>query len=136
MTGSGRAVDVEVNVFEVDDTVVFKHYFEDEKVFARLKPFYNHSQYRFDVPPEEFAELRSFLAEHGYELVVVEAVSKFVVVVEKYTAHPENIFTDSVMQRSTDGHNCFLLTDQYAVAGAVAEGATRLSDIDLPNPFR
>jgi len=136
MATAGRTADVQVNAFEVDGTYLFKHYFEGEDVFDRLRPFYNHSQYRFEVPPEEFAELRGFLAEQGYELVVVEALAKFVVAVEKYTAHPESIFEDSVGQRSADGHNCFLLTDQYAVAGAVAEGATRLPETDLPNPFR
>jgi len=136
MSRSGPTAEQQVNVFEVEDTFLFKHYFEGEDVFDRLKPFYNNTQYRFEVPSDEFEQLRSFLADRGYDLVVVETIPKYAVVVEKYTAHPENIFKDSVIQRSVDGHNCFLLTDQYAVAGAVSEGAMRLSDTDLPNPFR
>jgi hypothetical protein len=125
-----------VNAFRIDERHLFKHYFEGEDVFARLKPYYNNQQYRFEVPPDEFEDVRSFLAECGYELVVVDPIEKFVVVVEQYTAHPEGVFEESVAQRSVDGYNCFLVTDQYAVAGAVAEGATRLTDTDLPNPFR
>jgi hypothetical protein len=135
MAGSGRTSDEQVNIFEIDGVYLFKHYFDGKDVFNRLKRFYNNSQYRFEVPADEFEEIRAFLTDYGYDLVVVEAVAKYAVVVEKYTAHPEGIFKDSVIQRSTDGYNCFLLTDQYAVAGAVAEGATRLSDTDLPNPF-
>ncbi|WP_436936547.1 hypothetical protein [Halovenus marina] len=136
MAESGGTTKEQINIFKIDEIYLFKHYFEGVDVFGRLKPFYNHSQYRFEVPTDEFEELRSFLTDHGYDLVVVEPIAKFVVVVEKYTAHPENIFKDSVIQRSANGYNCFLLTDQYAVAEAVSEGATRLSDTDLQNPFR
>jgi len=136
MAASGRPTDEQVNVFEVDETYLFKHYFDGDDVFGRLRQFYNQHQYRFEVPPDEFDDLRAFLADHGYELVVAEPIAKYVVVVEQYTAHPESIFEDSVIQRTSDQYNCFLLTDQYAVAGAVAEGATRLSDTDLSNPFQ
>lgn len=135
MAPSGRTPDEQVKAFKIDETYLFKHYFEGEDVFDRLKPFYNHTQYRFEVPADEFEQLCVFLADHRYNLVVVETITKFVVVVEKYTAHPENIFKDSVIQRSTNGHNCFLLTDQYAVAEAISEGAMRLSDTDLSDPF-
>jgi len=135
MPASGRPADEQVTVFEVEETYLFKHYFEGEGVFDRLQPFYNHSQYRFEVPPDEFDSLQSFLADHGYDLTVAGQTAKYAVVVRQYTAHPEGIFEDSVLQRTVDGYNCFLLTDQYAVAGAVAEGATRLRDTDLSPPF-
>lgn len=130
-----RASHERVNVFEVDELYLFRHYFESEAVFARLKQYYNNQQYRFEVPPDDFDNLRTFLGEHGYGLVVVDAPEPFVVVVQKYTAHPENIFKAAVIQRSVDGYNCFLLKDHPAVEDAVREGATRLTDTDLPNPF-
>jgi len=135
MAASGGSSGEHVNAFEVDGTYLFKHYFEGEEVFDRLGEFYNGSQYRFEVPADEFAPLQSFLGERGYELVAVDAVDAFVVAVEKYTAHPENIFRESVSQRGAEGYNCFLMTDQYAVAGAVAEGATRITDLDVPSPY-
>jgi len=134
MAGAGSQSGEQVNVFEVDGQYLFKHYF-DEAVFDRLRPYYNASQYRFEVPPAEFDALQSDLGDHGYDLQVVDAVEKYVVVVEMYTAHPENVFEDSVVQRRSEGHNCFLMTDQYALAHAVAEGATRLGEADVPNPF-
>jgi len=130
-----RAGHERVNVFEVNEMNLFKHYFDSEDVFDRLKEYYDNRHYRFEVQPDEFEELRSFLAEHGYGLVVVDAVPEFVVVVEKYTDHPENIFKKSVNQRAIDGYNGFLMTDQAAVKLAVQDGAIRLAETDLQNPF-
>ena len=130
-----RAGDEQVNVFEVDETYLFKHYFDGADVFNRLKRYYNNQHYRFEVPPDEFQELRSFLADQGYGLVVVDAIEEFVVVVKKYTSHPENIFKQSVIQRSVDDYNCFLMTDQAAVEQACNDGAIRLAKTDFDSPF-
>lgn len=135
MAGFRRAGDEPVNAFAVDETYLFKHYFEGDEVFDRLKTYYNNQQYRFEVPPDDLDEIRRFLAEHGYGLVVVDVPEAFVVVVRKYTGHPDNIFKESVIQRSVDGYNCFLMTDQDAVDRAVEAGATRLAETGLENPF-
>ncbi|SEH56244.1 hypothetical protein SAMN05192561_10755 [Halopenitus malekzadehii] len=130
-----RAGDERVNVFVVDDVHLFKHFFDDDEVFDRLKQYYNNHQYRFEVPANEFEELREFLEEHGYGLVDVDVTEEFVVVVKKYTDHPDNIFKESVVQRTINGYNCFLMTDQSAVENAVQQGAIRLTQTDLANPF-
>jgi hypothetical protein len=130
-----RAGDEQINVFEIDETYLFKHYFDGEDVFDRLKPYYNNQQYRFEVPAEAFEELRSFLSDHGYSLAIIDAVREFAVVVKKYTEHPENIFKGSVIHRSVDGYNAFLMTDQAAVDRAIREGAIRLSNTAFENPF-
>lgn len=135
MASFRRAGTEQVNVFGVDERFLFKHYFESEDVFNRLKEYYNNHQYRFEVPPDKFEEIRSFLDSHGYGLVDIDAIEEFVVVVEKYTAHLDNIFKQSVIQRSADNYNRFLMTDQTAVEQAVHEGATRLINADLNNPF-
>ncbi|MFA1612177.1 hypothetical protein [Halobellus rubicundus] len=135
MASFRRANEERVNAFRVDDRYVFKHYFEQEAVFDRLRRYYNNHQYRFEVPPGEFDTLRSFLSNHGYALVVVEVPGEFVVAVRKYTEHPENIFKESVMQRSVPDYNCFLMTDQEAVEAAVRDGARRLDETDIENPF-
>lgn len=124
-----------VNVFEVDGQFLFKHYFDESAVFREIGEFYVNQDYRFEVPPDQFEEVRSFLAGHGYGLVVVDPIEPFVVVVRQYTAHPENIFKESVSHRSVDRFNFFLLRDQAAVDRVVAEGATPLSDTALENPF-
>jgi hypothetical protein len=129
-TGVGR-----VNAFPVDERFLFKHYFEGETVFDRLKPYYNNQQYRFEVPPAEFDGLRTFLADHGYLLAVVDDLDPFVVVVEKYTHHPENVFKDSVIQRGDATHNYFLLKDEAAIDRVVRNGATPIGRTDFDHPF-
>lgn len=135
MSSFHRASHKPVNVFEVDGTYLFKQYFEEDAVFNRLKRHYNGQKYRFEVSPDDLNAVRKFLAEHDYGLVVVDAVNEFVVVVPKYTDHPENIFRDSVAKRSVDDYNAFLITDQPAVDQVVHEGATRLTETNLANPF-
>lgn len=131
MPGATAAALERVNAFPVDGTVLVKHYFDGDDVFARLKPYYNGSQYRFEVPVDEFDSLRRYLREHGYDVRVVEDPAAFYVVVRQYTEHPEGIFKDAVRQESADGYNCFLMKDRRAVDVAVARGATRLASKPL-----
>lgn len=132
----GTTVDRErVYVFEIDNRYLFKYYFDGEAVFHRLADFYNNQQYRFEVPEGDFEPLAEFLGDNGYDLKVVDSIAEFVVLVEKYTAHPDNIFKESVMQRSEGKYNFFLMTDTVAVDRAVHSGAERLSESDRPNPF-
>jgi len=91
MAGFRRAGQEQVNVFRINDEYLFKHYFEGDEVFARLRNCY--SQYRFEVPVEDFEEVKSFLSDHGYGLTTMYAVEEYVVVVRKYTEHPGNIFS-------------------------------------------
>ena len=117
-----------VNAFPVEKAILIKHYFDGDEVFDRLRPYYNGSQYRFEVPVGEFDSLRRFLRRHGYDVTVVDRPEEFYVVVRKYTAHPEDVFKRSVRQESVDGYNCFLMEDEAAVEAAVAQGATQLTD--------
>ena len=42
----------------------------------------NQRKYRFEVPPDRFDEVKSFLDDYGYTLVIVEETDTFVVVVK------------------------------------------------------
>lgn len=124
-----------VYVFPVENQYVFKHYFDGEEVFNQLKRFYNNHQYCFEVPGGEFESLKDSLADYGYALKVVEDVDEFVIVVEKYTSHPDNIFKSSVIQRGDSEYNFFLMADPVAVEQAALQGGTRLTETDLVSPF-
>lgn len=117
-----------VNGFPIGDAYLFRHYFEGETVFDRLREYYQYEQYRFAVPTDEFDGVRRFLRDHEYALDAVPAVEEYAVVVRKYTAHPDNIFEASVCQYSRGDHTVFVMKDDDAVRRAVAEGATRLRD--------
>lgn len=120
-----------VNAFPINGMLLFKHYFEGEAVFARLKPYYNGSQYRFEIPTSEFDSVRRFLHERGYDIGVVDRPADYYVVVRQYAAHPDGIFKQSVHHQSLQGYNCFLMTGRDAVADAVAQGAIRLAETPL-----
>lgn len=128
MPATSQAVPERVNAFPIEDTVLFKHYFDGDEVFARLKPYYNGTQYRFEVPVGEFDSLRRFLLDHGYDLTVVEHPEPYYVVVPQYSEHPDGIFKRAVRQERVDGYHAFLLTDLEAVDALVARGADRLTD--------
>ena len=132
-----RAGHERINAFAVDGYYLFKHYFEGDEVFARLGRYYNNQQYRFEVPTKDFKGIRSFVAKHGYGLVAVDEATlpEFVVVVRKFTTHPDNIFKASVIHRASGDYNCFLMTDQNAVKRAVEAGAIRLTQTPLRSPF-
>lgn len=120
-----------VNAFPIENTVLFKHYFDGDAVFDRLRPFYNGSQYRFEVDVGEFDSLRRDLREHGYDVSIVDRPEEYWVVVRQYTDHPEDVFGQSVHQERADGYNCFLLKDRDAVESALAQGAARLTERSL-----
>lgn len=123
-----RAGHERVNAFPVDEEYWFKHYFDDDEVFADVRSFYNPADYRFELPADRLSDVQSRLAEHGYGLVVVEAVEEFVVVKRKYTTHPRSIFRGAVLQRSVDQFNCFVMKDQAAVEQAIDLGADPLAE--------
>jgi len=133
--GFRRASQERVNVFPVDERYLFKHYFDNDEIFDRLRQYYNNQQYRFEVPDDDFDEIQEFLSEFGYALVVVDAVKEFTVVVRKYTEHPENIFKDSVVQRSEGDYTVFVMTDQATVEQAVLQDATPLPEADVELPL-
>lgn len=130
-----RASEERVNAFPHGEAYLFKHYFEGEEVFDRLQRYYDNQQYRFEVPTGDFEAVQDFLTDHGYALVAVDDLEPYVVVVEKYTDHPENIFKDSVLHRGDVDYNVFLMTNQVAVEQATHGGATRITETDLAIPF-
>ncbi|MDX1747034.1 MAG: hypothetical protein R3324_13945 [Halobacteriales archaeon] len=124
-----------INVFHVGEAFLFKHYFDDDEIFDELREYYNHSQYRFEIPAPDFERIRLFLEDREYGLVVVDDIEPFSVVVRKYTAHPENIFKGSVLHRSVGDYNLFVMTDREAMADAVEAGATPLEDSSVESPI-
>lgn len=117
-----------VNVFPIDGRYLFRHYFESDPMFETLRPYYESSQYRLAVPKPEYYAVRMTLVDHGYRPTVVEAFEKFVVIVRKHTAPPDNIFKATVYQWSVGDRTSFLLADRQAVEETTSDGAIRLED--------
>ena len=124
-----------INAFEIDGTYLFKHYFEQDDIFAQFRRYYNESDYRFEVPADAFTEVQALLEDRFFELTVVDDVEPFCVVKRKYTDHPDVLFKASVLQRERADYNVFLMKDELAVEQAVNNGATRLADVDVTADF-
>lgn len=123
-----------INLFAVDDRYLFKHYLEQDDVFAALRDYYNEDDYRFEVPADAFDDVQAVLAEHFYEAVIVRDLEPFCVVYPKYSDHPSVLFKASVLQRSTADAHIFLMKDQLSVEQAINQGATALADADVDGP--
>lgn len=123
-----------IYAFPIGDHFYFKHFFEDSGVFERLQQYYNDEAYRFEVPPRDLPEVRSFLADRGFSLVPTDEIEEFVAVKRQYTDHPDVLFTESVIERSGGGYNFFLMKSPAAVERATKSGATPLVATDLAFP--
>lgn len=117
-------------VFRVDDAYFFSHYFERTDLFDELKDHYDGDAYRFEVPAEEFDDVRAFLEDNHYALDVVEDPAPYCVVVEKYEPHAD-VLRNSVLNWERRGHRFFVMSDDLAVEQAVEQGATRLEETDF-----
>ena len=120
-----------VNAFRVGSDVLFRHFFEGEVVFDRLKPYYESQEYRFSVPVTRLSSVQAFLAANGYDLRVVDDPDRYAVRCRKYRRHPENIFKAAVLQRNAGEYTIFVLRNESAVEKAVRQGATPLSETSL-----
>lgn len=116
-----------VNAFPMRDVLLVKHYFDGDDAFAALEPYYNQREYRFEIPQRDLRAVQAALAEHDYELEIVDYLEPFAVVVRKYSHHPESVFEDAVAEFSNADFNVFVLKDEAAVETAVRSGAQRLS---------
>lgn len=124
-------VDAEpIYVFEIDDTYLFKYYFERQDVFSELSEYYDDAAYRFEVPTADFENIRDLLEDNYYEPTIVEDIEAFSVVIEQYSKHAD-ILRNSVIHWTRDGYYFCVIQDPLAVDQAVEQGATRLEDTDL-----
>jgi adenosine deaminase len=119
-----------INVFPVGDEYLFTHYFDRKNVFNELREYYNGSEYRFEIPEEDFDEVSEFLKEQYFKPVVVEDLKQFSVVKETYTEHAE-ILKNSVANWERRNHRFFLMKDELSVKEAVEQGATKIEDTDF-----
>jgi hypothetical protein len=119
-----------LTVFEVGDEYLFAHYFDRQDVFDDLRDYYNDDAYRFEVPADEFGEVRERLEDAYFEPRVVTDLQPYCVVIEKYEEHAK-ILKSSVANWERKGHRFFLMKGELAVKEAIERGATPISETDF-----
>lgn len=121
----------EINVFEVNGTYVFKHYFEQDEVFGQLRQYYNDDVYRFEISSDdELDVVADTLAAYFYDLNIVEDKAAFCVVTEKYADHGD-ILKNAAIKFERGNRNIFLMKDQLSVDQAIEQGAQPLEEADV-----
>lgn len=123
----------QINVFVVNDTYVFKHYFDQDELFGQLEQYYNRDAYRFELPTEAaFETAATILDEFFYDLTLVDDIEPFCVVTQQGKDHSE-LMQSTVVKFDRGRHNIHLLQDQVSVDQAVERGAVPLEDapVDL-----
>lgn len=119
-----------LNVFPADGAYRFRAYFDEPGLFATLAPHYDEDRYRFEVPDARFERVAETLRAYGYEPVVVEDPTPFVVGHRRFREHPSILFEAAVERRRTDDYTLFLLKDRASVAAALEAGAVALEALD------
>lgn len=125
-----RASRDRLNVFPSDDTYRFRAYFDEPGLFASLRPFYDDHEYRFEVPTERFDGIADLLQSYGYESVIVEDPTPFVVAYRRFRDHPRVLFKHAIERRRRDQFTLFLLNTRDAVTEAIEAGAIELRDLE------
>jgi hypothetical protein len=124
-------VDAErITVFRIDDEYLFSHYFDQTDVFADLSEYYNEDEYRFEVPVEDFDDVRERLEEAYFAPEVVTDLKPYCVVIDKYDEHAA-ILRESVVTWERRGHRFFLMQTELSVKEALEHGADRISETDF-----
>jgi hypothetical protein len=120
-----------INVFELDEFYVFKHFFEMDDAFNAVRDYYNGEEYRFEVPKDELSEVKDRLADYFYELEVVDDIKEFCVARRKYSDHPKLLFRNAVDVRSRGEYKIFVMKDELGVEQALMHEPQRLMESDL-----
>ncbi len=120
----------ELVVFEVDNEYLFSQYFEQTDLFEDLSGYYNDTEYRFEIPADEFDAVRERLENAYYDPVIVTDLEPYCVVIDKYDEHAE-ILKQSVATWERQRKRFFLMKDDLAVKEAIGRGAEHISDTDF-----
>lgn len=130
MSSFTRASRDRLNVFPGTDGYRFRQYFDEPGLFASLSPYYDEQHYRFTVPEDRFEQVAELLTSYGYDPVIVEEVTPFVVAHKRFADHPRVLFKHAIERRRTEHYTLFLLSSREAVTEAVERGAVELSDLE------
>lgn len=120
----------EISAFRVDDSILFKHYFDNQEAFTGLEEYYNRDEYRFEVPGDDLNSVKQILDTHYCSLQVVEDYDPYCVVVDTDQDYSD-VLRNAVLTKERSGYLILLLKDEISVEQAAEHGATRLADTHI-----
>ncbi len=113
-----------INLFELNNTYVFKQYLGDPGLFKQLGDYYNGATYRFEIPPGDLEKVEDILQAAGYDINVVKNPNDFAVTIGRYQKHKE-ILKNCVVVEDVGEDKVFLMKDQESVNMALRQGAKK-----------
>jgi hypothetical protein len=119
-----------VEMFRVGEQYLFTAYIDNQAIFEQVREYYNDTEYRFEVPVEEFETVCDCLEEAYLDPVEVTDPEPYCVVVETYDQHAK-ILRDAVATWERRGHRFFLMESELATADAVERGATPVAETEF-----
>lgn len=125
---------MQINLFKIGKKWIFKEYLSEE-AFKELADFYSSKNYRFEFYTKtNLKEAIEALEKNGYEVKLIEDVSKYCVVKDKYSERKE-ILKKSVYNETKDEKIVFVMKDKGAVEEATSLGATPLNETNIEPLF-
>lgn len=113
-----------INLFEISDTLLFSHYFDNRDIFKKLSDWYVEERYRFEVPRDEHDEVEEILHEYYFDPVIIEDPTRFCVAINQNSKY-EDILRNSVHHWNHGGRRYFIMKDQLEAEKAVENGAEK-----------
>lgn len=120
----------QITAFEVDQTCLFKQYFDKDGLFQQIEQYYNSNKYRFEVPEEKLSEVNQILNNFFYDLEIADQPGEYCVVQNK-EVDSSDILRNSVAHQRKGNYDICLLKGEISVRQAVEKGATSPEKIDL-----
>lgn len=112
-----------INIFKLNGSYYFKHFFDEPELFRELEPFYEKSRYRFKMATVgERNKVMKLLEMKGYDLTLIEDPAPFTVEIERHRKYGE-ILKNSIESYPQRDKIIFVMKDMVWVEQAVAMGA-------------
>lgn len=116
-----------ITAFEMDGAFLFKEYFEQDELFDQLRKYYKSDKYRFEIPEEEFKEVRQILEDSYYDLSVADNLENYCVVADE-NSNTTELLKNSIMRTRRGGQEVYVMKDRLSVKQAIERGATELAE--------
>ncbi|KXA99553.1 hypothetical protein AKJ40_02870 [candidate division MSBL1 archaeon SCGC-AAA259M10] len=114
---------VKINLFHIDSTYIFKHYFKDRDQFEDFRDYYNSLEFRFEVDENELEDAVEKLVDQGFSVNIVERedIPEYTVVIDKYKKH-SHLLKKSVDVIEVGDEKALVLKDKVAKEEALDQG--------------
>ena len=122
----------EITAFEIGDTYTFKTYFDEDQLFKHLETYYNDDKYRFEIPDSDLGQVRQILEEYYYELVVVDSIEDYCVVVDRKSKSASTL-KNSVMRKHRGQHEILVMKDELSKEQSLEKDAVALQKSEVTN---